>query len=121
MKRLAVERVGTAFVDWKKLPRFRLLSKTVGGRVSLGAILANSTEGRGNSSSGDSPEIETLGSIDGGETAVVGNGFEEDTLLSSEGRGWVSAVLAVPDFVLRRVALDTLERRLFPMARAVSP
>jgi hypothetical protein len=50
---VAVRRVGTALLDWKKEPRFRRERRTVGGRASSGTIDDSSTDGGGDSSAGD--------------------------------------------------------------------
>lgn len=73
-------------VDKKKLPRFCRLSRTVGGRASSGTIEASSTEGGGVSSVGETIAEPARCSAMGGDTAVVGKGLVDDTLLSRDGR-----------------------------------
>ena len=99
--------------DWKKDPRFCLERSTVGGLLSSGTIDVSSTEGRGVSSVG-----EVAGEPDtavGGETAVVGNGRDDEIRWSNEGATGPSGLL--PPIV----AFETDESKLLPTARAWSP
>jgi hypothetical protein len=105
-------------VDKKKLPRFCRLSRTVGGLASSGTIEASSTDGGGVSSVGDTIADPARCSAIGGDTAVVGNGLVDDTLLSNDGRWWSSDAV---DLDPRSVAPDTVDNRLLPIAKAVSP
>lgn len=102
VNRVAVESLGAPFLELvKKLPRFCLESRTVGGRLSSGTMDASSTLGGGSG---------PLTSEELGVTAVVG--VRELGLLSRAGRFGGLAASSIPIAALER------EIKLRPAATA---